>query len=177
MKVRPGSLLLIVVAALAALWSSVEIAAGDGTIGQAQYLPISAKVEIGGETILLEVARSLPQRALGLMFRPPLPDDHGMLFPWNPPQPVRMWMMNVPVPLDMLFIHDGRVIGVAEQVPPCTRKPCPTYGPFRQVVDHVLELRAGRIAELGLKTGDPIHFEPVKPIGLIAPTVPAAPTP
>lgn len=176
MKARPGSLLLVVAAALAAFWGSVQIAADDGTIGQAQYLPMSAKVQIGGETILLEVARSPAQRTLGLMFRPPLPDNQGMLFPWDPPQPVRMWMMNVPVPLDMLFIHEGKVVGVAEQVPPCTRQPCPTYGLFRQVVDHVLELRAGRIAELGMKPGDPIHFKPLEPGGAFAPTAPAAPT-
>jgi len=176
MKARPSSLLLIVVAALAALWGSVESAADDGTIGQAQYLPISAKVQIGGETILLEVAQSQPQRSQGLMFRPALPDNQGMLFPWDPPQPVRMWMMNVSVPLDMLFIRNGHVVGVAAQVPPCTRHPCPTYGLFRQVVDYVLELRAGRIAELGVKSGDPIHFEHLEPGAAIAPTAPAAPT-
>lgn len=176
MKARTSSLLLIVVIVVAALLGSARIAADDGTSGQAQYLPISAKADIGGETILLEVARSQPQRTLGLMFRPQLPDNQGMLFPWDPPQPVRMWMMNVPVPLDMLFIREGRVVGVAEQVPPCARQPCPTYGLFRQVVDYVLELRAGRIAELGVKTGDPIHFEPLEPAGAIAPIAPAAPT-
>src|SRR3712207_5592384 len=59
---------------------------------QGQMLPISAKTEIAGQVIQLEVARTPQQQQMGLMHRPALPDDRGMLFPVNSPRPVRFWM-------------------------------------------------------------------------------------
>ncbi|MBD2259106.1 DUF192 domain-containing protein [Pseudanabaena sp. FACHB-2040] len=123
---------------------------------QGQQLPISAKAELGGQEILLEVAETPEQQAMGLMYRPALADDRGMLFPMTRPRPVSFWMMNVPVPLDMVFVYQGRIRGIAASAPPCTASPCPTYGPGNQLVDHVIELRGGRAAELGLAVGDPV---------------------
>lgn len=132
-----------------------------------QRLPITAKANLADQEILLEVAETPEQQAMGLMFRPALPDDRGMLFPMAFPRPVSFWMMNVPVPLDMVFIYQGKVQGIAANVPPCQAAPCPTYGPGNQLVDHVIELRGGRAAELGLAVGDPVTItrleQPVTP--------------
>jgi uncharacterized membrane protein (UPF0127 family) len=121
----------------------------------AQVLPITAEAEIAGQMIQLEVARTPEQQARGLMYRPALPDDRGMLFPFEPPRSVRFWMENTPEPLDMVFLLNGEVKAIAANVPPCTTRPCPTYGPGTRV-NQVIELRAGRAAELGLKAGDQI---------------------
>ena len=40
--------------------------------------------------------------------------------------------------------------------------PCPTYGPDNQLIDHVIELRAGRAAELGLAVGDTVEIIPLE---------------
>lgn len=125
-----------------------------------QYLPISAETEIGGQRIQLEVARTPQEQSKGLMHRPPLPDDRGMLFIFDPPRPVQFWMKNTPSPLDMVFLRNGEVQAIVENALPCEADPCPTYGPDRSVViDHVIELRSGRAAELGLTTGDRIVIE------------------
>lgn len=137
-----------------------------------QQLPISAKAEMGGQEIFLEVAETREQQALGLMYRPALPADRGMLFPFSPPRPVNFWMMNVPVPLDMVFVYQGKIQAIADSAPPCTAEPCPTYGPGRQIVDYVIELRAGRAAELGLSEGDTVTITPLE-----APQKPSAGTP
>lgn len=163
MPTRPRSLHFVLPAAAAALWLSMNIAIGDAPASEPQYLPISAKAEVGSETILLEVARTPHERSLGLMFRPALADDRGMLFPADPSRPIRMWMKNVPVALDLIFMYEGRVVALAEQVPPCLEASCPSYGPFKRAVDQVLELRAGRAAELGLSAGDPIRIEDIAP--------------
>ncbi|HEY9809745.1 MAG TPA: DUF192 domain-containing protein [Halomicronema sp.] len=127
---------------------------------QPQDLPISAKAKIAGELFDLEVTTTPEQQAMGLMFRPSLPDNRGMLFIFDPPRPVMFWMKNTLIPLDMIFIKDGEVKYIAENVPPCTTMSCPTYGPPNQIViDQVIEVRAGRTAELGLKIGNPITIE------------------
>ncbi len=128
-------------------------------LAQGQILPVTAEVDVNGEIIGLEVAETPQQQATGLMARESLPDDRGMLFPFEPARPVSFWMKNVLIPLDMVFIHRGEIVAIAEDVPPCAATPCPTYGPENQLVDYVLELRGGRSAELDLQVGDAIAFD------------------
>ncbi|MEM9482512.1 MAG: DUF192 domain-containing protein [Cyanobacteria bacterium P01_F01_bin.116] len=125
--------------------------------GPGQVLPITAQATMAGETFDLEVARTSQQQQLGLMHRKALPDNRGMLFPFSPARPVGFWMKNVPVGLDMVFLYQGQVQGIAE-APPCTTDPCPTYSPGRLLVDNVIELRIGRAAELGLEPGDQVEI-------------------
>lgn len=122
---------------------------------RAQQLPVTAEATIKGEVFELEVPRTPEQLALGLMYRPALPANRGMLFPFEPPRVVQFWMKNVPVAIDMVFIHEGEVVDIESNVPPCQVEICPVYGPSVPV-DRVLELRAGRAEELGLEVGDRI---------------------
>lgn len=126
----------------------------------AQELPISAQVEIGGETIKLEVAQTQRQQTIGLMYREELPNNRGMLFPMNPPRVPQFWMKNVKIPLDMIFVREGEVRAIAHSVPPCEKDPCPTYTP-QVMIDQVIELRGGRAKELGLEIGDALKIYPV----------------
>ncbi|HEY9888576.1 MAG TPA: DUF192 domain-containing protein [Candidatus Obscuribacterales bacterium] len=124
---------------------------------QGQVLPVTAAVELNGQTIRLEVARTAQQQAIGLMARESLPDDRGMLFPFEPARPVSFWMKNVLIPLDMVFIADGTIVAISSDVPPCEANPCPTYGP-EDAIDYVLELRGGLAADLELEVGTPIDI-------------------
>ncbi|MEM7064161.1 MAG: DUF192 domain-containing protein [Cyanobacteria bacterium P01_B01_bin.77] len=130
--------------------------------GPGQVLLITAQATIAGETFDLEVAETDQQQRLGLMHRKVLPDNRGMLFPFSPARPVGFWMKNVPVGLDMVFLYQGQVQGIAE-APPCEADPCPTYSPGRLLVDNVIELRIGRAAELGLQKGDQVEITYLTP--------------
>ncbi|MEH2435050.1 MAG: DUF192 domain-containing protein [Nostoc sp.] len=124
-----------------------------------QKLPISAKAIVpNGTTINLEVAQTPQQQAMGLMYRPALPDDRGMLFGFPSPQSVSFWMKNVPVALDMVFLQNGVVKYIQAAAPPCASEPCPTYGP-NTPINQVIELRSGRAAELKLKVGDIVKIK------------------
>ncbi|MDJ1171175.1 DUF192 domain-containing protein [Roseofilum sp. BLCC_M154] len=136
--------------------ASVDPIAQESAKGQ--QLEVSARVDISGAIIELEVARTPEQQALGLMYRPQLPDNRGMLFPFPDPRVVTFWMRNVPVPLDMVFLLDGEVKAIASSVPPCTTPSCPVYGPD-EAVNQVIELRSGRAAELGLQVGDRLEIQ------------------
>jgi uncharacterized membrane protein (UPF0127 family) len=84
-----------------------------------------------------------------------------MIFLFQPARPVQFWMWQTPAALDILFLRQGQVKAIYAAVPPCFAQPCPTYGPALQPIDAVLELRAGRARELGLKPGDRLSLEPL----------------
>lgn len=124
---------------------------------------IEAEVIINDQKIGLEVAKTPEQQALGLMYRTSLDDNRGMLFSFDPPRPTRFWMKNCLINLDMIFLREGIVQAIFADVPPCKTDPCPNYGP-EGLIDQVIEIRGGRAKELGLKVGDPLPIQFVKPI-------------
>ncbi len=99
----------------------------------------------------IELARNPDDRARGLMYRRTLDADAGMLFDFETPQLVSMWMMNTLIPLDMLFIAaDGRIATIAERTVPHSTASILSEVPVRGV----LELNGGTVARLGIKRGD-----------------------
>ncbi len=128
-------------------------------LSMAQQLPVTAQVKVADQMIQLEVAQTASQQSMGLMYRTQLDANRGMLFPFNPARAVTFWMKNVAIPLDMVFLRNGRVLSIASNVPPCAKEPCPVYGPPSIPVDQVIELRGGRAAELGIKPGDRLTVE------------------
>ena len=102
----------------------------------------------------VEIADTEEERARGLMFRNSLADDRGMLFDFNPPEPVSFWMRNTIVSLDIIFIGtDGRILNIADHTTPYSEEGIPSAG----VVRGVLEIRAGRAEELGIRPGDRVR--------------------
>jgi len=122
-------------------------AAGMGTL--------VLKTESGDHSFTIEVASTNQERALGLMFRRSLPENGGMLFLYDRPQPAAMWMKNTLIPLDMVFISaDGTVHRIEQNAEPHSTALIPSEGP----VVAVLELNGGEAAKIGLKRGDKVLY-------------------
>jgi uncharacterized membrane protein (UPF0127 family) len=69
----------------------------------------------------------------------------------RPTENVAFWMRNSLIGLDIVYIRpDGTVLSIARSVRPLDETPVPAGGTIRGV----LELRAGRAAEIGLLPGD-----------------------
>lgn len=103
----------------------------------------------------VEVARTEQEQAKGLMFRTAMGADEGMIFPMNPPRGAAFWMRNTVLPLDILFIGvDGKVSNIAANARPYDETPLESVG----LVKGVLELNAGRAAELGIVPGDSVSW-------------------
>ena len=103
----------------------------------------------------VEVARSPQEQQIGLMNRPSLSPDRGMIFPYDPPQPAAFWMQNTLIPLDMIFIRaDGRIARIAANTVPLSLELVPAGEP----VAAVLEIAGGRSAELGIRPGDTVDW-------------------
>jgi uncharacterized protein len=102
----------------------------------------------------VEIALTLVQQAVGLMFRPALGPDRGMLFVWSEPREVAMYMRNTLVPLDILFIDSTFTISrIHENAVPGDPTPIPSRGE----VILTLEIPGGTAARLGIKKGDAVQ--------------------
>jgi len=116
-------------------------------------------VALKGERFSVELATTTEEQALGLMFRESLPDDHGMLFIFPGEARRSFWMKNCRIALDIFYFdEDLKLVSVSENARPCRSARCPSYpsaGPAR----YVLELNAGKAAELGVKTGDVLELD------------------
>ena len=109
----------------------------------------------GERRIDIEVARAVDEQARGLMFRSNLPDTSGMLFPYDPPRELTMWMKNTYIPLDMVFIRaDGIVHRIEMRTEPLSETVISSGGPMAAV----LELAGGAAERLGLKPGDRVIY-------------------
>ena len=85
------------------------------------------------------------------MHRETLPADAGMLFDFERPRRVSMWMKNTLIPLDMLFIDDaGKVVEIAANTVPHDLTAIGPDAPVRAV----LELNGGASAVYGIEAGD-----------------------
>lgn len=117
-------------------------------------VPLSVTTEKGRHDFQVEVAASPAEQQKGLMFRTAMGPDEGMIFPNNPPQARSFWMRNTVIPLDIIYIGpDRRVLNIVHGEPYSTES-LPSAGP----VINVLELNAGRSAELGIKPGDAVAW-------------------
>lgn len=111
--------------------------------------------------VMLELAITDRERALGLMFRENLPEDRGMLFLFDEPRVHPFWMKYTFIPLDMIWLDaEGRVVDLRANVPPCRSDPCPSYSP-RAPDSAVLEVNAGFAAAHGVAIGSVLRFENV----------------
>jgi uncharacterized protein len=113
--------------------------------------------------VSLEVASTDAEIERGLMFRTSLPEDAGMIFLFSPARAVKFWMYHTLISLDMCFIHNGKIVKICQNVPPCRSEnqfDCPTYPEGDGlVVSEVLELNGGYAKRHGIKEGDSISFE------------------
>lgn len=110
-------------------------------------------VSQSGQTSVFEVelATTSAQQRRGLMFRDSLAPDRGMLFDYNPPRHITMWMKNTLVSLDMLFFDaNSKLVYIAPHTTPLSQDliRCPI--PVR----YVLEVPAGTAERLALRPGD-----------------------
>jgi uncharacterized membrane protein (UPF0127 family) len=150
---------LVAVVTLAAAGSACSH--GAGAAGSAHNLEPRVTLSPSGATVAevrVEVARTPQQLQRGLMFRERLEAGRGMLFLFDHPQPLRFWMHNTYVPLDMIFMGaDRRVVGVVENAEPLTDDPRGVDGDTQ----FVLEVPAGWAAAHRIAPGTPVRFQDV----------------
>ena len=115
-------------------------------------------VKFKNQRFMVEVAETQEKQALGLMFRDSMADDHGMLFIFPAESMRSFWMKNTRIPLDIFYFDaELKLVSVSENTPPCRSSRCPGY-PSTGPAKYVLELNAGKAAELGAQSGDALEL-------------------
>ena len=150
MNDRSRSLLagVLALAAAAAAWAQ----------SGPQKLP-SIKLSAGIHVINAELASTPEQREIGLMFRPTMGANDGMLFVFDRPGQQCFWMKNTMIPLSAAFVaDDGSIVNVEAMKPQTLDSHCST-----QPVRFVLEMNDGWFAKRGVKPGDKVKGLPKPP--------------
>lgn len=102
----------------------------------------------------VEIADTFLARTNGLSGREDLPVEKGMLFIFSESGRHGFWMKGMRFPIDIVWIKDGRVVGISENLLPArNQEKLMVYYP-PEPVDHVLEIRAGAVAAYGFISGD-----------------------
>ena len=117
-------------------------------LSMAQQLP-RTELSAGVHLIRAEVADNFVTRMQGLMHRPSMGANEGMLFVFDDTGIQCMWMRNTLIPLSVAYLaDDGTIINVEDMKPQtedshCTKKP----------VRFALEMNLGWFASKGLRPG------------------------
>lgn len=109
----------------------------------------------GRVTIAVEVARTPQEQARGLGGRSSLQKGSGMLFPFDAAGPRAIWMKGMLIPLDILWIREGRIVAIEADVAPPHSHEAPAL--FSHLADLVLEVPAGFVEEMGIRVGQSVR--------------------
>lgn len=120
-----------------------------------QKLP-TTQLTAGMHLIRAEVAGTEAQRQIGLMHRPSMPANDGMLFVFEQAGVQCFWMRNTLIPLSVAFLDDdGRIVNIEAMAPQTDDSHC-----SKRPVRYVLEMNLGWFDKRGLKAGSRVGGGP-----------------
>lgn len=113
-----------------------------------------------------EVADTPDSQSLGLMFRPSMPPDAGMLFDFGGDTTEGFWMANTILPLSVAFIKGDGTIQDIFDMQALDRNTTAPSGPYH----YALETNQGYFRAHNLQKGDKVVIPPAQ--GLVLPGMP-----
>ena len=124
-------------------------------------LPFSAwcPIQLGGETIEVQVAHRFQEVSRGLMYRDSLEQDRGMLFYYDSPREMSFWMRNTSIALDIgFFTADGVLREIYPMYPMDER----SVKSRRDDLIMAIEMNQGWYAENGIGVGTKLDLGTLK---------------
>ncbi|MDB5822320.1 MAG: hypothetical protein JWR21_1024 [Herminiimonas sp.] len=114
-----------------------------------QTVPLTAGINL----IQAEVAADNAHRQQGLMFREKMGTNEGMVFLFDEPAEVCMWMKNTLIPLSVAFIDsEGKIVNIEDMQPQTTDSHC-AKRPARYALEMNLDWFKKRNLKPGTKIG------------------------
>jgi uncharacterized protein len=119
-----------------------------------------ASVQIDDTTLSVALAVTQQEQMRGLGGCHSIPPQSGLYFMYETPQNVAIWMRGMLIPIDIVWIADGEVIGIERDIPPPDDHKTtllPQYRPPRPV-DGVLEIAGGKANDYGITVGSRVEL-------------------
>lgn len=114
-----------------------------------------------GQDIAITMAVTAEEQAKGLGGVKSLTDSEGMLFPFETSEIRSFWMKNMVMPIDIIWINDGKVVGFEQNVPfeplETSNAALPKYRPL-EPIDTVLEVAAGFVERYAVAIADSVQY-------------------
>ena len=117
--------------------------------------PQQVTIQVDNINARVELAESAEARQRGLMFRRSLGRDEGLLMIYPKPGKVSLWMLNTPIPLDVGFFDQDRVLRQVITMQPDGGKTLHHSPPDTR---YALEMSAGWFAHYRLVPGARLHL-------------------
>lgn len=114
-------------------------------------------VTINGRSFDIDIAKSKDQQEKGLAIYDSLPENKGMVFPFDHSDYYAFWMKDMKFPIDIIYINQNKIVDVFENVPnpKSADSALPIFKP-RTPANLVLEINAGLSQKYSFKIGDSI---------------------
>jgi uncharacterized membrane protein (UPF0127 family) len=113
-------------------------------------------IGVGGHTASLQIAVLEAEQLRGLMQRPDLGGDDGMIFVYDRPQVLSIWMKNTPEPLDLAYLGPDGVVEEVYALLPLDERPVPSHS---DQIQYALEMPRGWFAAHGVVPGARIDMK------------------
>lgn len=121
--------------------------------------PLTPHLRIKNLIIPVDIARTPAEVHKGLSGRPSLAADRGMLFIFFRPAIYRFWMPDMRFSLDIIWIADTVIVGIAKNVSNDFDPKKPRFYTPPKPITRVLEVNAGFAEKNNLRVGDTIIFK------------------
>lgn len=122
---------------------------------QPAHFPVIS-LNAGIHVIHAEVAAREAERQQGLMFREKMGPNEGMVFLFEGPASVCMWMKNTLIPLSVAFLDEnGKIVNIEDMQPQTTDSHC-----AKKPIRYALEMNQGWFRQKNLKPGSVIEGLP-----------------
>jgi hypothetical protein len=101
-----------------------------------------------------KVLQSQREITLGMMGKKFTGEFNALLFVMNKPESA-FWMKNCIVPLDVIFVKNGKIAKIHNNCPPCKTEECKHYSGIGELV---IEMPGGTCKALNIKRGAKVDF-------------------
>jgi len=125
----------------------------------------SAKIEINGAVLDVEVAETPLARSRGLSYREELKDGSGMLFIFDSLAVRSFWMAGMKFPLDIIWINGAKIVQIHKEVQPPQEGVPDSDLPLLisdGLIDYVLEVTAGSSDKNNFEVGTPVDLSNIE---------------
>lgn len=116
-------------------------------------------ITIDNQTFNILIAKTEKDKEIGLSKRSELPDNMGMIFPFDTPGFYAFWMKDMQFPLDIIYIHGDKIVTIINNL----QNPTPKNDTWQivkptQESDLVLEINAGLSKKYNFQVGDMVKL-------------------